>query len=533
LNKVCFSINGLLYELFNTTFMKIILFAVINLFLAARVYAQPPHDEPCGAIVIPVVQSIDPCTPAITSTAGVTYNNLAFPSAPCSYTFPDVWYKFVATTYSAFMYTEVANGNGGNAYFIYSASACNGTLSYVSCGVTLENSPVNISNLTPGTTYYIRICINAAFAVDFGVCVYTGFASVGINVPNPLQPLDVSGTASFRDKIGIGETNPQFPLTLSTNVGDKISLYGNTAGAPHYGFGVQGALLQIHSDAAAANIAFGYGSSASFTERARIFNQGEMGMSLTGRLQLKTGTQSAGLWLNNTANNATPAFIGLAADNLVGLYGTAGAGWGLTMNTITGNVGIGLNGAAAQVPLQFSNALGLTKISLYKGTYGDVGIGAYGGELRLQNDIPGGKVSLGVIETTGAYTELAKAQRSGAFAFSVLGSLWVNGTTYASDERFKQNISPISSPIQRLLQLKGVEYEMRTKEFPQYHFTAGRQMGLLAQNVETVVPEAVNEKDGYKGVDYARLIPLLIESIKEQQKQIDELKTQVKILSGH
>jgi len=52
-------------------------------------------------------------------------------------------------------------------------------------------------------------------------------------------------------------------------------------------------------------------------------------------------------------------------------------------------------------------------------------------------------------------------------------------------------------------------------------------MGLLAQNVETVVPEAVSEKDGYKGVDYAKLVPLLIESIKEQQKQIDDQQTQI------
>ena len=53
-------------------------------------------------------------------------------------------------------------------------------------------------------------------------------------------------------------------------------------------------------------------------------------------------------------------------------------------------------------------------------------------------------------------------------------------------------------------------------------------MGLLAQNVEKVVPEAVNEIDGYKGVDYDRLIPLLIESIKEQQKEIEELKRIIK-----
>ena len=52
----------------------------------------------------------------------------------------------------------------------------------------------------------------------------------------------------------------------------------------------------------------------------------------------------------------------------------------------------------------------------------------------------------------------------------------------------------------------------------------GRQIGLLAQNVEKIIPEAVNEKGGHKGVDYARLVPLLIEAIKEQQKEIDELK---------
>ena len=42
---------------------------------------------------------------------------------------------------------------------------------------------------------------------------------------------------------------------------------------------------------------------------------------------------------------------------------------------------------------------------------------------------------------------------------------------------------------------------MKTTEFSKLHFQPGRQMGLLAQNVEKIIPEAVNEKDGYKGVD--------------------------------
>jgi hypothetical protein len=75
-----------------------------------------------------------------------------------------------------------------------------------------------------------------------------------------------------------------------------------------------------------------------------------------------------------------------------------------------------------------------------------------------------------------------------------------------------------------------VEYEMRVSEFSQEHFVPGRQMGLLAQSVEKIIPEVVSERDGYKGVDYPKLVPLLIEGIKEQQKEILELKKAVEEL---
>jgi hypothetical protein len=375
--------------------------------------------------------------------------------------------------------------------------------------------------------------------------------------------LDVVGNAIFRDKVtalGNIETrgdlvvagnilskygNTKLPnntsvggqlsidsLAFSNRLGNHISLYGGLGNVPQYGFGVQSGLLQMYSDGSNASIAFGYGNSNNFTERARIINNGEVALQTNGRLQVRTGSQSAGLWLANAANSANSSFIGLHSDNQVGFYGNTGALWGLTMNTTTGNVGIGLNGAAAQVPLQFSNALGLTKISLYRGAYGDVGIGVYGGELRLQNDIPNGKVSMGVIETTGSYTELAKAERNGAFAFSILGSLWVNGTTYASDGRFKKNIEPLQESLEKILQLQGVSYEMKAEEFPKEHFDSATQVGLIAQDVEKIVPEVVTEgPNGYKAIDYAKLVPLLIESIKaqqamllKQQAEIDELR---------
>ncbi len=288
----------------------------------------------------------------------------------------------------------------------------------------------------------------------------------------------------------------------------------------------------------------GNGTASTRSNALTILQNGNAGIGLVnptfklevgGRMLLRNGgssAQSAGLWLNNTANSSAPAFIGMANDNnLVGLFGSTGGGWGLTMNTNNGNVGIGLNTALPARPLSFPAALG-EKILLYPGTVGEVGIGVYGNELRLHADNSNAKVSFGTQDNAGNYSENALAQRNGVYAFSVLGSLWVNGTTYASDARFKQNITPIDSALKKLLRINGVEYEMNTKDFPNNHFTTGKQIGLIAQNVETVVPEAVNEKDGYKGVDYAKLVPLLIESIKELNKKIEDQQQQIQLLKN-
>jgi hypothetical protein len=535
-------------------------------------------DEPCSAGFFPL-DAEDPlgqdCVPVdyyswtgATLTPSIPNPSCISPMPPASVR--DVWFKLRVPASGKLRVNHTYNGTAITAY---TATACNGTFTEIACGFF----GFNWTNLTPNSIVYIRIykytgsgapltdgSAKICAAVSNQVPAANNIAGrVGIGIDTPFAKLDVVGNGIFRSTLttlGNLETrgdlivagnilskygNTKLPnntsvggqlsldsLALSNKTGNRISIYGGLGSVPQYGLGIQSSLLQLYSDGALSNIAFGYGNSNNFNERARIINNGESAMTLNGRLVLRTGTQSAGLWLNNTANTSSTAFIGMSSDNQVGFYGATGAQWGLSMNTTTGNVGIGLNGAAAQVPLQFSNALGLTKISLYRGSYGDVGIGAYGGELRLQNDIPNGKVSMGVIETTGNFTELAKAERNGAYAFSILGNLWANGTTYASDERFKQNISTISSPLQKLMQINGVEYEMKTAEFAKFHFQPGRQMGLLAQNVEKVVPEAVNEKDGYKGVDYARLVPLLIEAIKEQQQQRNKDLQRIEILEN-
>ena len=96
-----------------------------------------------------------------------------------------------------------------------------------------------------------------------------------------------------------------------------------------------------------------------------------------------------------------------------------------------------------------------------------------------------------------------------------------------SDRRWKDNITPIESPLQKLLELGGYEFDWR--EDSVVHGNKGHDVGVIAQEVEAVLPEAVQTRSsGMKAVRYEKIIPLLIETIKEQQKQIDELKNRIK-----
>lgn len=108
------------------------------------------------------------------------------------------------------------------------------------------------------------------------------------------------------------------------------------------------------------------------------------------------------------------------------------------------------------------------------------------------------------------------------------GELVVNGSLTLStpplvfsDERFKKNISPLGPSLGRVMKMQGVTFDWKTEEFPGRGFTAKHQIGLVAQEVEKILPEVVNtDSKGYKAISYDKLVPVLIEAVKEQQKKI-------------
>ena len=81
----------------------------------------------------------------------------------------------------------------------------------------------------------------------------------------------------------------------------------------------------------------------------------------------------------------------------------------------------------------------------------------------------------------------------------------------SSDKRLKDNIKPIDNALEKLEKISGVLFDWNDKS----GYT-GRDYGVIAQEVEAIMPEiVVTRDDGYKAVRYEKIIPLLIEAIKQ------------------
>lgn len=108
-------------------------------------------------------------------------------------------------------------------------------------------------------------------------------------------------------------------------------------------------------------------------------------------------------------------------------------------------------------------------------------------------------------------------------------------TAPCSDENAKKNVEPIQDGLDKILELNGVRFDWREDVVPLKAENESRQIGLIAQEVEKIVPEVVVDEivegQTLKSIRYENLVALLIEGMKEQQEQINSLKQTVDELS--
>jgi hypothetical protein len=116
---------------------------------------------------------------------------------------------------------------------------------------------------------------------------------------------------------------------------------------------------------------------------------------------------------------------------------------------------------------------------------------------------------------------------------NIIGTAWYNNFTFiSSDIRYKKNIKRIEDVTTKLAKISGYTYDYKLEEFKEMNFSKSKQIGLIAQEIKEVFPELVTESaKGYLAVNYEGMIPVLLEAIKEQQDQINELKAAISSLS--
>lgn len=96
----------------------------------------------------------------------------------------------------------------------------------------------------------------------------------------------------------------------------------------------------------------------------------------------------------------------------------------------------------------------------------------------------------------------------------------------SSDERYKDNIIPIRNPNEKIKQIGGYTFDWNDKH---EIFKGKKDIGVVAQEIEKVLPEIVETRDnGYKAVKYEKIVALLIESNKELIKRVEELESKIK-----
>jgi len=243
----------------------------------------------------------------------------------------------------------------------------------------------------------------------------------------------------------------------------------------------------------------------------------------------EAGTNQGGGFYSSTSSNYANA-PGIIAANATTLKVCQADGGNASLQ-ITGDLVVNSDGS--------TYALDVTGHAFVKGPDGWNGTGDKA-IVALGSAVSNEKFGCGYVYGTGLVLSTYKPSGSGHFGSSTQNSLIIADTTgearfindvvaYASsDKRLKENVKPLDNALDKINKINGVEFdwiEGKDEHGNSVHSNEGHDVGVIAQEIEEVLPEVVHTRDnGYKAVKYEKIVPLLIEAIKEQQQQINELK---------
>ena len=409
--------------------------------------------------------------------------------------------------------------------------------------------------------------------------VKTGTGNVGIGTTGPVKSLEVAGTGikttgGFEFSGGANNAGTIFTdtnwgglirgrsgtvadvalqdsagnIALSVKSGGNVGI--GTAG-PTYLLDVQGtgsSTMRIQSNTASLNYLDIFNTNTGTTGNGSIIRLITRNASGTGDAVIDMVKYASGGFYINNSESTTGGGIGFGVGGTERLHidSAGNVGIGAVNSSYKLNVSGAINATYLNGALRSLDIRTIAPNSETSGTmrFGFTSWNNNNGapyadflHMRSYTDVTGGNDNLLVLQRSAIAMRIYQQAFGSASAYSTYSDV---NLTPGSDIRLKKNVKTIAGALDKALSLRGVNFEWN--DIYLKHFggdNAGLQMGLIAQEVEKVVPEVVtHDKLGLTGltdvlsIDYSRLSALLIEAIKEQQGQIMSLSGQLASLSN-
>jgi len=278
-------------------------------------------------------------------------------------------------------------------------------------------------------------------------------------------------------KVGIGITSPQNPLHLHRTVATEIFAYftnSHTGAGPNLGFKIgigdrgEAEFRQHHTEGGFTFSTLDNPQSNNLTPRMTITDNGNVGIGVTApifSLEIRGKTSNLLRLLNKASGQNNDRIEIGVLNNLV------------TFKT---------NGAITAPDILFT-----------------------GGNVIISERLFINRTSGGLLNCR----------------LNVGGLLCSFGVPRISDQSLKKNVTTLTNSLEKVKQLRGVNFEWDLDTLPEPLHMAGTQIGFVAQEVDKVLPEVVLHSDsGVQSVDYGRIIPVLVEAIKELHQIVANLQ---------
>ena len=344
--------------------------------------------------------------------------------------------------------------------------------------------------------------------------------------------------------VSINESGGEVTISstdTNTNTFRNVTAGGNTLGSTESLDFIAGSNVSISESGGNITIS----STDTNTDTNTTYSAGS-GLSLSGTTFSHTDTSSAGS-VNNSGNTVIQDVTLDTYGHVTGLTSKA-----LSIPSSADIIGEFSAGDGIEITDDGEISSTVTNTNTTYSADGNYGMTLSGTSFRLENDRRRNSTSTDIYTgNTHDYTFYDASvgirwYAAGAEDMRLAngGTLHVDGdvvaySTTISDERLKDNVTTIENPLDKIKALRGVEYDWNAGSRK-----GKRDLGLIAQEVEKVIPNIVHEheqpllnddeddKTLYKTVDYEKMVAVLIEGMKEQQSQIDELKSEINQLKG-